>query len=83
MAELGIAAALVVAIATPHAVPLKRVAPLLAAAVWVNALLLRTVVAVGGAVFVFVTLPQSELFEAGTPLPTRLTSSRPLRLRPR
>jgi Zn-dependent protease with chaperone function len=62
--ELGFAAALVVAIATPHAVPLQRVGPLLAGAVWVNALLLRAVVAVGGAVFVFVYLPQSELFQA-------------------
>jgi Zn-dependent protease with chaperone function len=63
-AEFGIAAALVVAIATPHAVPLRRVGPLLAAAVWVNALLLRAAVAVGGTVFVFVSLPQSEPFQA-------------------
>jgi Zn-dependent protease with chaperone function len=64
LAEVGIAAALAAAIATPHAVPLQRVAPLLAAAVWISALLLRAAVAVGGAIFVFLYLPQSALFEA-------------------
>jgi Zn-dependent protease with chaperone function len=64
LAEVGIAAALAAAIATPHALPLQRVAPLLAAAVWINALLLRAAVAVGGAIFLFLYLPQSALFEA-------------------
>jgi Zn-dependent protease with chaperone function len=64
LAEAGIAAALVAAIAAPHAVPLQRVAPLLAAAVWINALLLRAAVALGGALFVLLYLPQSALFEA-------------------
>jgi hypothetical protein len=63
LAEASTAAALVVAMAAPHIVPLQRVAPRLAAAVWINALLLRAVVAVGGATFVFVYLPQSALFE--------------------
>jgi hypothetical protein len=63
LAEIAIAGALAVAIAAPHAVPLQRVGPLIAAAVWVNALLLRAVVALGGPVFVFVYFPHTALFE--------------------
>lgn len=47
----------------PHALPLHRVAPLLASVVWALALLLRAVMAAGGALFVFVYLPQTHLFE--------------------
>jgi Zn-dependent protease with chaperone function len=64
MAELGLAVAIVVAVATPHAVPLRRVAPMLAATVWLNILLLRAVIALGGAAFVFVELPQTALLQA-------------------
>jgi hypothetical protein len=39
MAEVGLAVAIVVAITAPHAAPLLRVAPMLAAAVWLNVLL--------------------------------------------
>ena len=64
LAELAIAVAIVVAVALPHALPLQRVAPAVAAAVWLNALLLRASVAIGGAIFLFVYLPQTGLFQA-------------------
>jgi Zn-dependent protease with chaperone function len=64
MTEVALAVAMVVAIAAPHAVPLQRVAPMLAAAVWLNVLLLRAVVALGGTAFVLVELPQTGLFQA-------------------
>jgi Zn-dependent protease with chaperone function len=62
--EVSIALAVVVAVALPHLLPLQRVAPILAGALWLNALLLRAVVATGGAVFIFVYLPQTGLFRA-------------------
>lgn len=62
--EVGIALAIVVAVALPHLLPLHRVGPVVAAAVWLNALLLRAAVALGGAVFVFIYLPQTGLFQA-------------------
>jgi Zn-dependent protease with chaperone function len=64
MAEVGLAVAIVVAITAPHAAPLLRVAPMLAAAVWLNVLLLRAMVSLGGALFVLVELPQTGLFRA-------------------
>jgi Zn-dependent protease with chaperone function len=64
MLEVGLAVAIVVAIGAPHAVPLRRVAPMLAATVWLNVLLLRAVVALGGTLFVLVELPQTRLFQA-------------------
>lgn len=64
LAEVAIAVGIVVAVALPHALPLQRVAPVVAAAVWLNALLLRAAVAIGGAIFLFVYLPQTGLFEA-------------------
>lgn len=62
--ELAIAIAIVVAIALPHLLPLQRVAPLPAATVWLNALLLRAAVAIGGAVFLFLYLPRTGLIQA-------------------
>jgi hypothetical protein len=64
LAEVAIAVGIVLAVALPHALPLQRVAPVVAAAVWLNALLLRAAVAIGGAIFLFVYLPQTGLFEA-------------------
>jgi Zn-dependent protease with chaperone function len=64
LAELGIALVVVVVIALPHRLPLQRTSPLVAATVWLSALLLRAAVAVGGAVFVLVYLPQTGLFQA-------------------
>jgi bla regulator protein blaR1 len=52
------------AIALPHILPLQRVAPVTASGIWLLALALRALVAVGAAVFVFVFLPQTSLFEA-------------------
>lgn len=62
--ELAVAVVLPVAIVTPHLVPLDRVAPTTAGAVWLLALSLRALVAIGGALFVFVYLPQTGLFHA-------------------
>ena len=64
LAEPAIAVGIVLAVALPHALPLQRVAPVVAATVWLNALLLRAAVAIGGAIFLFVYLPQTGLFEA-------------------
>jgi Zn-dependent protease with chaperone function len=64
VAEVAIAVAVVVAVALPHALPLRRAAPALAAAAWLGALFLRSAVAIGGAVFLFVYLPEMGLFQA-------------------
>lgn len=64
LTELAITVAIVVAVGLPHVLPLQRVAPAVAAAVWMNALLLRAVVAMGGAVFLFVYLPDTGVFRA-------------------
>ena len=64
LAEVAIAVGIVLAVALPHGLPLQRVAPLVAAAVWLNSLLLRAAVAIGGAMFLFIYLPQTGLFEA-------------------
>lgn len=62
--ELGLTAALIGAIAAPHLIPLERVAPRLASAVWLLTLALRALMAIGGAVFVFSYLPRTHLFAA-------------------
>lgn len=64
--EIALAVAIVAAIAVPHVLPLERVAPMLAASVWLNVLLLRATVALGGAVFVLVELPRTGVFDAAT-----------------
>ena len=64
VAEVAIAVAIVAAAALPHALPLQRAAPALAAAVWLSALFLRAVAAIGGAVFLFVYLPETGSFQA-------------------
>lgn len=64
MLELGVALVLPVAIGLPHALPLHRVAPITAAGIWLLSLALRALVALGGAVFLFVYLPQTGLFQA-------------------
>jgi Peptidase family M48 len=64
MADLSFATGLTLVIASPHLLPLDRAAPLTAAAVWVLALTVRALVAVGAAVFVLMYLPQTELFRA-------------------
>ena len=66
MLGLELALLLVVAMALPTRLPLERVAPLLAAGVWLLVLAIRALVAIGGAVFVFLYLPRTELFAAFT-----------------
>lgn len=63
---LGESIALCVAasVCLPHVLPLHRVAPRTAAAVWVLALWLRALVTIATAIFFFVYLPQTQLFEA-------------------
>ncbi len=61
--ELTLACGLVAAIALPHGLALHRVTPLLAGTIWLLALALRALVSVGGAVFVFLYLPQTRLFD--------------------
>lgn len=62
--EAGVALAVPALVALPHLLPLHRVAPSLAALVWLCALGLRALVAIGGAVFVLVYLPQTGVYEA-------------------
>lgn len=62
MLQLAVAAGMLAAILTSHLLPLDRSTPLWAAAVWVSALALRAISALGLAVFVFVYLPQTEMF---------------------
>ncbi len=62
--QVGVALALPGAIVLPHLVPLQRVTPAVAAVVWLCALSLRALVAIGGALFVFVYMPQTGVYEA-------------------
>ena len=64
MAELAIGVAVASLIVLPHRLPLHAVAPSLATAVWLLALALRALVGVGTALFVFLHLPETALFEA-------------------
>ena len=50
----------------PHLLPLHRVAPISAATVWLLALGLRAMIAVGAAVFLFLFLPGAGLFHVAT-----------------
>ena len=56
---LGVAAS----VCLPHALPLHRVAPRTAALVWVLALWLRALLMIATSIFLFVYLPQTQLFE--------------------
>ena len=61
--EVAFALGLVAAVASPHLLPLRRVAPGTAAALWLISLWLRALVALGLAVFIFAFLPQTPLFD--------------------
>ena len=50
--------------AAPHFIPLERAAPATGAAVWLLALLLRALLVMGGATFVFARLAHTEALEA-------------------
>jgi len=62
--EVAVALALFLAIGAPHVLPLRRVTPALGASVWMSALALRALVAIGASVFVFVYLPQTGVYDA-------------------
>jgi beta-lactamase regulating signal transducer with metallopeptidase domain len=62
--ELAIVLAFPAAVLVPHLLPLHRIAPVTAAAIWLLALTLRAAMAIGACVFLFVYLPQTELFHA-------------------
>jgi Zn-dependent protease with chaperone function len=64
LVEITIAVAIVIAVALPHMLPLRRAAPAVAASVWLNVLVLRAAVAIGGTVFLFVYLPHTGVFDA-------------------
>ena len=51
-------------IAVPHLLPLQLVAPVKASSIWLLALVLRALVAVGAVILAFMYLPQTALFEA-------------------
>ncbi len=63
-AATGIALAIAAAISVPHLLPLGRLSPGTAAAVWLLALALRALTVVGAVVFLLVSLPESTFFEA-------------------
>jgi hypothetical protein len=65
MSALAIAFALSIpAAAAPHYMPLHRAAPLTGAAVWMLALVLRALIVIGAATFVFARLAHTDLLEA-------------------
>jgi len=63
---LGVGMALALAIAVPHVLPLRRVTPAVAAVVWLSALGLRALVAIGATVFASTYLPGTSLYDAVT-----------------
>jgi hypothetical protein len=64
MIELGIAVGVAALIILPHLLPLHAVPPARASLIWLLALALRALVAMGAVIFAFVYLPQTALFEA-------------------
>jgi hypothetical protein len=64
MIEIAVALSIAGLIALPHLLPLHLVVPPRASAIWMLALSLRALVAMGAVIFVFVYLPQTALFEA-------------------
>jgi Zn-dependent protease with chaperone function len=61
--EIAVAFSVLAAITVPHVLPLQRVTPICAAALWLAALALRAFVAIGAAMFVFVYLPDTRIFK--------------------
>src|SRR5690349_23090842 len=60
--EVLLASLLLLVIAVPHVLPLQRVTPSSAAAVWFLALCLRAVAAVGGAFYLLFYFPRTDHF---------------------
>lgn len=63
-AELAVVAAVSLTLVLPHLLPLERVHPATAASVWFCALSLRALVAIGGAIFAFVYMPRTGVYDA-------------------
>ena len=66
LVELAIVLLLPPLVVLPHLLPLHRVAPASAAAVWLLTLGLRAMIAVGAAIFVFLYLPSAGLLHVAT-----------------
>lgn len=66
LVELAIALLLPPLVVLPHLLPLQRVAPASAAIVWLLALGLRAMLALGAAVFLFVYLPSAGLLHVAS-----------------
>ena len=62
--EVAIAVAVALAVAGPHFLPLRRVTPAVAGMVWLSALALRALVALGLSAFIFIWLPQTGAYDA-------------------
>jgi hypothetical protein len=62
--EIALALSIAGLIVLPHLLPLHLVAPARASAIWLLALSLRALVAMGVVIFAFIYLPQTALFEA-------------------
>jgi hypothetical protein len=62
--EAGVAVLVPAAVALPHLVPLHSVKPAVAALVWLSALAVRALIALGGALFAFVYMPQTGVYDA-------------------
>lgn len=62
--ELGAVAAVPLLTVLPHVLALDRVNPATAASTWLCALALRALVAVGGAIFAFVYMPRTGVYDA-------------------
>lgn len=62
--QIGVAVTVPVAVGLPHLLPLHRVKPATAAAAWFGALAVRALVAIGGAVFAFLYMPQTGVYDA-------------------
>ena len=62
--EVAMALAVALAIAGPHLLPLRRVTPAVAGTVWLSALALRALVALGISIFVFIYMPQTGAYDA-------------------
>jgi hypothetical protein len=62
--EAGVAVVLSVALTLPHLLSLRSVRPATAALVWLSALAVRALMAIGGAVLAFVYMPQTGVYDA-------------------
>lgn len=64
--EISFVVVATLAIVAPYLLPLRRVTPAAAAAVWLSALALRALAAIGLSIFVFIYLPKTSAYDAVT-----------------